>query len=72
MKAEIHQTVEVCKALGGAIHAMKTVPEGLLYATVMSTMSLDYFKQCVGLLIKTGLVTKDSQHVLHWIGEVQL
>lgn len=67
MTSEIHKAVEICKALGGAIHEMGSVPEGLLYAQVMSTMSLETFKQCTGLLIKTGLVSKDSSHVLHWI-----
>jgi len=66
MTSEIQKAVEICKALGGAIHSMGSVPEGLLYASVMNSMSLETFKQCTGLLIKTGLVSKDSSHVLHW------
>ncbi len=40
MTSEIQKAVEICKALGGAIHSMGSVPEGLLYASVMNNMSL--------------------------------
>jgi hypothetical protein len=71
MNQEIHKAVETCKILGGTIHLMKTIPDGLLYASVMNTMSLECYRQCLGLLIKTGLVSKDAHHVLHWIGDAQ-
>ena len=59
----------IVAALGATIRDAREIPAGTLYAASLSVFSsVETFNVAVGLLVKAGLVTRDSSHVLRWIG----
>jgi hypothetical protein len=72
IKAKAHAVVSMVVALGETIKEAGSdgVPEGVLYAALMTRgVSLESFNRMVNLLIKAGVV-KRSNHLLTWIGPV--
>lgn len=56
-------------ALGATIRDAGEIPAGTLYAASLSVFSsVEAFNVAVSLLVKADLVTRDSSHVLRWIG----
>lgn len=40
----------------------QSIPEGVVYSAMMSTVSLDQFESAMQILIVSGLVTRDGSH----------
>lgn len=55
-------------AVGQAIKELGSVPEGTLYAQLMGHMDLQAFESLVRLLVSTGVVEQDVNHVLRYVG----
>jgi|APCry1669192319_1035405.scaffolds.fasta_scaffold12998_5 hypothetical protein len=68
MKDQIANAIEICKALASAIYAAKEIPSGHLYAAVMGHMSLETYNACLSTLEKTGLIKRESSHLVRWTG----
>lgn len=66
---EAHVTAALMKAavVAEAIQSLGSVPNGVLYAQVMSHFSMEEYNGVLGILKRSGLVT-ESNHVLRWAG----
>jgi hypothetical protein len=67
LKQAAKVAVKAAGALAEYIRAKREIPDGELYAAVMSRISLDNYTWCIQRLIGAGLVSK-SANVLRWIG----
>lgn len=72
-KEQVGAFLQIIKALADAIKQSGPlgIGAGVLYASVMSVMSMDAFERSIGYLTGAGLVKRDGQHCLTWIGPVQ-
>ena len=68
MKDQIANALLLCEELGYAIHQVKEIPAGTLYAAIMSRVSLDTFNACLSTLEKSGLVKVEKSHLVKWTG----
>ena len=60
--------LQVVRAMAEAIRDLGSVPSGHLYARLMGRMDLQSYEGLIGILVRSGLVTQDASHVLHWVG----
>jgi hypothetical protein len=64
---QISKAMESVASIGRAIRELGEVPNGHLYAMLMTAgVTLDDYTRCVDLLKKAGLVTETAQHLLVW------
>lgn len=66
-KEQIRAYLEATITMTETIRELKSVPNGHLYALVMSKISLESYNKVIATVKKTGLV-KESNHVLTWVG----
>lgn len=66
MSVETDLHAKICAALGEAIAALGSVPNGHLYARVMSHVSLDEYNLCIQDMKDLGWIREDH-HLLIWI-----
>jgi hypothetical protein len=52
MKDQIQNALVLCKEIGYAIHQVKEIPSGTLYAAMMSKVDLHTFNACLATLEK--------------------
>jgi hypothetical protein len=69
VKKAVIQAFEIATVIGQCIKELGTVPAGQLYANLGSTISLPTFNGAVDVLVKSGLVRRDANHLLTWIGD---
>ncbi len=68
IRLKIKAATELCQALGASIRELGSIPEGRLYAAVMSRMSLEEFTAAINLLERLSIVERTQMRVLKWIG----
>jgi hypothetical protein len=68
MKDQIANALLLCKEIGYAIHQVKEIPSGTLYAAVMGKVDLHTFNACLATLEKTGLIKVEGSHLIRWTG----
>lgn len=66
---ELKRAVEIITVLGDAIQTVRSIPSGLLYASVLGKISSVEYKGALGVLIRAGLVSEKG-HMLTWIGPI--
>ena len=65
---QIAAAAGIAAAIAEAIREMGSVPSGHLYAHLMSQMSLESYEAILALLIRSGVVRRESSHLLVWTG----
>jgi hypothetical protein len=70
-QAQIRVGLDVILAIGDAIRELGEVPNGHLYARVMSKLSLGEYEKVIGILKGAGLI-KESANLLTWIGPAKV
>lgn len=65
---KVAAAIEIVKALTAAIHDLKKVPSGHLYATVMGTLSLANYQGALGAIKRAGLIEISESHMITWVG----
>ena len=68
MTTQEQAAIEIVKAVADTIKDLGSVPSGHLYARLMGHMSLSEYEQIIGFIVRSGLVKRDSSHLLTWIG----
>jgi len=68
MKDQIQNAILLCKEIGYAIHQVKEIPSGHLYAAVMGHLTLETYNACLATLEKTGLIKVEGSHLIRWTG----
>jgi hypothetical protein len=63
-----HAYLEVLKAVAEALRDLGSVPSGHLYASVCGFLTLDGYTHVINTLVDAGLVRRDGNHLLTWIG----
>ena len=58
----------VIDAMAFAIKELGSVPSGHLYAAMTGALSMAHYSQAIDLMVAHGLVSRDSSHLLTWIG----
>jgi hypothetical protein len=64
---EVKAALAIVVAVTETIREAKEVPEGILYATLMSRLDLVGFQKMVAVVVGSGLVEKQG-HLLRWVG----
>lgn len=67
LKKQVQTQLEILRAVADAIKELGSVPSGVLYAHLMSYMSLSQYERFISLLIDAKVISK-SGNVLTWIG----
>lgn len=67
-KTGVGHAFKVTVAVAEAIRDLGSVPAGHAYAHLMGHMSLEVFNAIIDLLVRNGLVRRDPNHLLTWIG----
>ena len=49
-------TILACEAILAAVRELRSVPNGVLYAQIMGSISFDDYTNCIGLLVKIGKI----------------
>lgn len=65
-KEQIKMATEVIIEMTNVVKKLNSIPEGVLYASVMKYMSLDIFNEIVSIMIKSGFVERKN-NVLIWV-----
>ena len=65
-KAQVTAALEAVRAVADAIRELKRVPSGVLYANVMSVISIADYDKIIGTLKGAGLVREEA-HELIWV-----
>lgn len=65
---EVQAALDVIAAVGLCIKELGSVPAGHLYARMMGHMSLEQFNTCIDRLVSSGLVKRETSHLLTWTG----
>ena len=60
--------IGVIQAIAEAIRELKRIPDGHLYAQVMSKIDLDSYNEIINTLVSSGVVERDGD-VLVWKGK---
>lgn len=66
-KAQVADALGCVSALAEAIRELGSVPNGVLYAHVMGTLTIGQYERSIDLLKRTGLVV-EKNHELSWAG----
>jgi len=66
-KEQVAAALNTVAALAEAIRGLGSVPSGVLYAHVMSHMSLAGYESAIGVLKRAGLVSEEN-FLLTWCG----
>lgn len=66
-KQQVNGAVLMTAAIADAIRELGTVPAGVLYANLMSVVSIQQFDAIIRMLVKAELVSNVA-HELKWIG----
>lgn len=66
-KEQIKMATELVIEMTNVVKKLNSVPEGVLYASVMKYISLDVFNEIVLIMIKSGFVERKN-NVLIWVG----
>lgn len=70
--AEIKVALNYLITVTETVREAREIPEGIVYAALMDRMDINAFNSMIGVLIKSGLVTRSNAHLLTWVGpEVQ-
>jgi hypothetical protein len=67
-KEQLVSGIQAIGSIGSAIQELGQVPAGVMYAQLMGKVSLEQFERMIGILVSANLVTRDTSHMLHWIG----
>ena len=54
-------------AIGEVIRELKSIPSGHLYAQLVGKMDLAEYQAVVAVLVKAGVVTESTSHLLTWV-----
>jgi hypothetical protein len=65
---QIQAGVRAAVAVGQSIKELGSIPEGVLYAQLMGHMDLSAFESLIRLLVRTGVVERDVNHILRYVG----
>lgn len=65
-KEQIKMATEVIVEMTNVVKKLNSIPEGVLYASVMKYMSLDIFNEIISIMIKSGFV-ESKNNVLIWV-----
>lgn len=65
-KEQIKIATEVIIEMTNVVKKLNSIPEGVLYASVMKYISLDVFNEIVSIMIKSGFVERKN-NVLIWV-----
>ena len=65
--AQVRATMTILTVVSEAIRDLKEVPSGVLYANVISVLSLEQYNKAIELLKGAEMVTEQN-HLLRWIG----
>ena len=65
--AQVRAAMTILTVVSEAIRDLKEVPSGVLYANVISVLSLEQYNKAIELLKGAEMVTEQN-HLLRWIG----
>jgi len=57
-------------AVAETIRELDSVPSGYLYAQLMGHMSFESYEAVIGWLVRSGVVRRETSHLLVWTGPV--
>jgi hypothetical protein len=60
--------LDAIQAIAETIRTAGQVPAGHVYAAVMGIMTLNTFNSIIDTLRRSGLVKRETTHMLTWIG----
>ena len=60
--------VGIIVAVAEAIRELGSVPSGHIYARLMGRMSLETYEGIINVLVRKGIVRRESSHLLVWTG----
>lgn len=66
--AQVRAALAMLRAVADAIQEVGQAPAGPMYAMLAGTISLNDFNAMIDMLVKSGLVKRDGNHMLTWIG----
>jgi hypothetical protein len=65
----VKAVVDVAMAIAETVRELGEVPSGTLYASVMTMgLSLKEYEGVLNVLTRAGLVSKDGNHLIRWVG----
>lgn len=67
-KAQIKASLNALMALADAIKELGSVPAGELYSVVMGHLDQPTFDSMIGILCRSGVVSRSPGHLLTWKG----
>ena len=67
-KQDIAAGMTILITVAESIRELGEVPNGALYAMLMSKLSIGQYQRVIDTLIGAGLVARDKRHMLRWIG----
>lgn len=67
-KEQVASYLKVVRSVAEAVKELGSVPSGVMYAQLMSIMSLDAYNRVLGHLKTAGLIKVSESHLLTWIG----
>jgi len=70
--AQVRAALGMLKAVAETIQEVGSTPAGPMYAMLMGTITLNDFNAMIDMLVKSGLVKRDGNHMLTWIGPAKV
>ncbi len=67
-KAELNAGTRMIIAVSETIRECGECPSGVLYAGLMSKVSLEGYEKILGILTNAGLIEVSKSHLITWIG----
>jgi hypothetical protein len=67
-RKQLRAAFDMTTSVVEAIRKAGEIPAGILYAALCSHLSKRAFDAMIDQILATGLVSRDKQHLLKWIG----
>ena len=65
---QLKAALEMLFLMAEAVREAGTIPSGVLYSLVMHKTDLPGYERAVDRLVGAGLVVREANHVLKWVG----